>query len=238
MGSSIFFSGNKIFSTASFQTWGITDANVPSECTGDYQNNWFDQLVRGWNGTWVGICINMDYPNEHALIYTSQTSTGGWKQVLRVASYQTRHSVASCNGAFVYLLNGVVYTSADGSNWKIPNKKFTPWLPSQVSTIGSWFLITQQDTRSIYSISGDGNKWQNLSLPIPNPTLKYIENIATYLAYGPNGEVTYSDDGIYWSHSEELFLPANREVISIESSGNLWAAVDDEGGIFIARHNS
>jgi len=236
MGSSIFFSGNKIFSTASFQTWDITDANVPSECTGNYQKNWFDQLVHGWNDTWVGICINVYSPDQQpAFIYTSRSSTGGWKQVFSSHNYQTHHSITFCNGVFVYLLNSVVYTSADGSNWKIPNDKFSPRLPSQLSTVGDWILITQQGTHSIYSISEDGNKWQNLSLPIINPTLKYIENAATYLAYGSNGEVAMSYDGISYSLSEGLFIPTNGVVMSIEYSGKLWAAADDGGGIFIAQ---
>jgi len=208
------------------------------ECNGRGQHvAWFDYLVHGnGNGVWVGVCTHVSNYSENSSIYVSQNPNGGWQRAFTSLCDGCHYSITFNNGAFVYQLNGVVYTSADGLHWIIPNKHFNPRWPS-FSAIGKWILMVTRGPAAhfIYSISKDGNQWQNLSLPIPNPTLKYIDAAALYLAYGLEGQVASSPDGFSWMLDDELSLPDHDSVVSVAYNGKLWVAADDKAGIFIGR---
>jgi len=237
IGLSIFFDGTKLYSTVDFALWAVDDANAPVECT-HYGQSWFDYLVHG-NGGWVGICIDMADLETYANIYISQTPTGGWKQVFTSGPLHDlpTHSIAFNNGVFVYQLDGVVYTSANGLNWTIPNNQPHPYLTSHVSALGNWILMIQQGLSLIYSISKDGNQWRNLSLPIRNPTLKYVNEADLYVAYGLavnlQGKAATSPDGITWMLNDGFSLPEHEMVTDMEYNGKIWAAADNEAGIYI-----
>jgi len=236
IGLSIFFDGKKVYSTVDFASWVTEDANVPSQCTGLYEEmRWFDYLVHG-NGVWVGICVDISaYPKEYASIYVSQTPNGGWKKVFNYLSDNPEHSIAFNNGVFVYQLLGYVYTSTDGSNWIIPNKDFFPWEKSQLYELGNWILMVLQDNNNIYSITKDGNHWLNISIPVPNPTLQYNDAATLYFAYGLDGRVATSHDGLTWVLNEGFSIPGQELVMSIAYNGKLWVAVDAKAGIFIGK---
>jgi len=49
----------------------------------------------------------------------------------------------------------------------------------------------------------------------------------------PEGKVATSPDGISWTLNDELSLPNHELIVAMAYNGKLWAAADDQVGIFI-----